>query len=65
MNKRLNVVVEKCPQNHPCPSVKICPVGALTQEGFYAPVVDDSKCIRCGKCANFCPKKALVLEQNE
>lgn len=62
MGKKLNVIVENCPQNHPCPSVKICPVGALTQEGFQAPVVDLEKCIQCGKCAGFCPKKALVLE---
>lgn len=62
MEKRLRVIVENCPQNHRCPSVKICPVGALTQEGKSAPVVDEEKCIRCGKCSNFCPKKALVLE---
>ncbi len=62
MEKTLKVIIEKCPQNHPCPSVKICPAGALTQEGFHAPVVDLDKCIRCGKCSTFCPKKALVLE---
>lgn len=64
MEKRLKVIVENCPQNHQCPSVKICPVGALSQEGFHAPVVDDEKCIRCGKCSSFCPKMALVLEVN-
>ncbi|MCI9465373.1 MAG: 4Fe-4S binding protein [Lachnospiraceae bacterium] len=63
MGKILKVIVENCPQNHPCPSVKICPVGALTQEGFHAPVVDTEKCIKCGKCSSFCPKMALVLEQ--
>lgn len=62
MEKRLRVIVENCPQNHRCPSVKICPVGALTQKGQNAPVVDEETCIKCGKCANFCPKKALVLE---
>ena len=61
--KRLRVIIENCPQNHSCPSVKICPVGALVQEGFQAPTVDAEKCIKCGKCANFCPKKALVLEE--
>lgn len=63
MSKKLNVIKEKCPQNHKCPSVKICPVNALIQEGFNAPTVDHDKCIKCGKCANFCPKKALVLEE--
>jgi len=60
--KTLKVIIENCPQNHVCPSVSICLVGALTQQGFHAPVVDSGACITCGKCSNFCPKKALVLE---
>ena len=62
MKKKLNIIVEKCPQNHKCPAVETCPVGALSQNKFEAPVVDLNKCIRCGKCSNFCPKKALILE---
>ena len=62
MEKTLRVIVEKCPQNHPCPSVRVCPVGALSQVAHQAPTVDHGKCIRCGTCSNFCPKKALVLE---
>lgn len=61
-DKKLIVITENCPQNHPCPSVSICPVGALTQDGFHAPTVDYEKCIRCGKCVKFCPKKALILQ---
>ncbi len=65
MSKRLFIKKDNCPQSHACPSVKVCPVGALSQVGFNAPVIDYSKCIACGKCSNFCPKKALVLgEQN-
>lgn len=63
MEKKLKIILEKCPQNHKCPAVKICPVGALSQEKFNAPVIDYDKCIRCGKCSNFCPKQALVLEE--
>ena len=48
--KILTVNKNHCPQNHPCPSVRVCPVGALTQSGFKAPNVDLEKCIRCGKC---------------
>lgn len=62
MEKKLNVYVEKCPQNHPCPAVKVCPVGALSQVNNNAPTVDHKKCIKCGKCSNFCPMGALVLE---
>ena len=59
----LKVINEKCPQNHACPSLKFCPNGALSQKGFGAPVVDLDKCIGCGACAEFCPKKALILEE--
>ncbi|HWT27107.1 MAG TPA: 4Fe-4S binding protein [Mobilitalea sp.] len=62
MENTLHVMEDRCPQNHPCPSVRICPVGALKQEGYQAPTVDHDICIKCGKCVNFCPKMALVLE---
>lgn len=62
MAKILTLNKDNCPQNHPCPAVKVCPVGALSQRGFNAPDIDHDKCIRCGKCSNFCPKKALVLK---
>ena len=61
MNKTLVVKTENCPQNHACPAVRVCPVGALSQKGFSAPEIDYNKCIACGKCSNFCPKKALTL----
>jgi Fe-S-cluster-containing hydrogenase component 2 len=61
-DKTLIVNKSRCPQNHPCPSVKVCPVGALSQKGFNAPIVDMSKCIQCGKCVKFCPMRALSLE---
>jgi Fe-S-cluster-containing hydrogenase component 2 len=62
--KNLSLIVKKskCPQNHPCPSVRVCPVGALVQRGYDAPSVDEEKCIKCGKCVRFCPMKALVME---
>ncbi len=62
MQKTLTIKKDNCPQNHPCPAVKVCPVGALSQTNHNAPIIDQSKCIRCGKCSTFCPKKALVLE---
>lgn len=60
--KRITVNTKRCPQNHRCPSIRECPVGALTQVGFSAPSADMDKCIRCGKCVTFCPMKAIVLE---
>jgi len=62
-SKILKVIKWRCPQNHACPSIKVCPVGALTQSGYSAPVVDCDKCIECGKCVKFCPMRALKLEK--
>ena len=62
MNKLLKIRIENCPKNHKCPAVNVCPVGALSQKDFEAPKINYVKCIRCGKCSSFCPKKALVLE---
>lgn len=58
----LKVIKQRCPQNHKCPSLSVCPVNALQQEGYNAPTVDHDKCIKCGKCSMFCPMKALILE---
>lgn len=63
MEKVLKVITANCPQDHKCPAVAVCPVGALSQTGFQAPVVDRETCIKCGKCSDFCPMKALVLTQ--
>lgn len=59
---KLVVKKARCPQNHPCPSIKVCPTGALVQKGYAAPQVKEAACIKCGKCVNFCPMRALVLE---
>lgn len=55
------IVVDKdrCPQNHPCPSVKVCPVKALSQKEYEAPKVDPASCIECDKCVNYCPMGAI------
>lgn len=45
---------ELCPQNHPCPTLRLCPVKAISQQGFAAPTVDNAKCICCCKCTRMC-----------
>lgn len=57
----IKVIKEKCPSNHQCPAIRVCPVGALTQKGFHAPIIDEEKCTKCGKCTKVCPMRALVL----
>lgn len=43
----------------------ICPKGAITmkedEEGFEYPIIDEEKCVRCGKCMKVCPIKELQL----
>ena len=65
MEKRLKIIRERWSQNHKCPAVEVCPVGALSQDGFDAPEIDHEQCIKCGIGSNFCPKKELVLEIRE
>jgi Fe-S-cluster-containing hydrogenase component 2 len=50
----ITVIKSYCPQNHPCPTVRLCPVGAITQRGNGAPEVDQTKCTDCGRCASSC-----------
>ncbi len=51
----ITVIESRCPQNHPCPCVRICPVKAITQDGYGAPKVNMSICVECGKCIRSCP----------
>ncbi|MEI6285921.1 MAG: 4Fe-4S binding protein [Bacillota bacterium] len=55
----ITVSSSRCPQNHKCPAIKVCPVGAIAQEGFSLPKIDQEKCINCKKCIQFCPMKAI------
>ena len=42
---------------HPCTSV--CPVSAVSI-GKTAAIIDQEKCIRCGRCMEACPYKAIL-----
>lgn len=61
----MKLIVNKklCPQNHKCPTIKICPKGAITQKDKLSlPEIDEKLCILCGKCIKICPKGAFVKE---
>ncbi|NLB37090.1 MAG: 4Fe-4S binding protein [Clostridiales bacterium] len=60
--KRLVIIKERCSETHICRSVKACPAGALSQNGYLAPEADYKNCIACGKCVKLCPKKVFVLK---
>ncbi len=61
-DKVIKISKARCPQNHACPSVRVCPVGALKQKGYGLPHADMSKCVKCGKCINYCPMRAIYFE---
>jgi len=50
---------QKCPANHRCPIVNVCPMEAISQEGKGLPVIDESKCAECMDCVDSCPTHAV------
>ncbi len=45
---------------HPC--MEVCPRGAIYQENGHA-IIDQSKCIKCGKCKAACPYDAISKKE--
>lgn len=60
--RRLIVNPRRCPQNHPCPAVRVCPANALQQKGYGLPSVDMAACVACGKCVRYCPMGAISID---
>ncbi len=60
--KKIIANKEKCPQDHPCPLIGVCPVGAISQRGFNAPEIDQEKCITCGLCVKNCAYGAFNFD---
>ena len=62
------VIEHRCPQDHPCPCVRMCPVDAVSQRDFAAPEIDKERCVDCGVCVKVCPYQAITdfsSEKNE
>ena len=55
----LTVNGNKCPQNHRCPALGVCPVDAISQDGFGLPKVDPETCIDCMACQDYCQMGAF------
>jgi Fe-S-cluster-containing hydrogenase component 2 len=61
MSIKINPVA--CPQNHKCPIIFYCPAGAISQDGYGLPKIDEEKCTNCGKCVKMCPTRAMYIEK--
>ena len=58
------VNVHACPQNHPCPAVQYCPVGAIVQSSiFEAPHIEYDKCTECAACTRVCRVFSLAKDE--
>jgi Fe-S-cluster-containing hydrogenase component 2 len=55
----LTINPSACPQNHRCPIINVCPIGAISQSGNDLPVIEETLCTECGKCAKYCPMRAV------
>ena len=40
MDRKIRIIIDNCPQNHKCPAVSVCPVGALSQNNYETPKID-------------------------
>ena len=62
----MKIPVKNCSSCGACANV--CAHGAITMmlnnEGFYRPVVDPSKCVKCGLCEKICPWENEVFNPN-
>ncbi len=55
----LTVNPRRCPQNHYCPMIRVCPTDAISQNSSGLPIIDEEKCIECGRCVHYCALGAV------
>jgi Fe-S-cluster-containing hydrogenase component 2 len=55
-----------CDNAAECGGIEVCPTGALSySEEKQTIVIDNSKCISCGKCMKACPMQAIFVSKTE
>jgi Fe-S-cluster-containing hydrogenase component 2 len=60
-NKKARIIQAKCDRSPFCPVKRFCPTGAVERAGFFMGkvVINDEKCIGCGRCIQVCPHNAV------
>lgn len=55
-----------CDNAKECGGVAVCPTGALSfDEEKQTIIIDNDKCISCGKCEKECPIGAISVAKNK
>ena len=64
--RKIKLNKDRCDNQPFCAAKRVCPVGAIEfkKTGIFSGniLIDEEKCIGCGKCAKACPHAALSLE---
>ncbi|MGM0396830.1 MAG: 4Fe-4S binding protein [Bacillota bacterium] len=60
-SKIAKIIEAKCDRSPFCPVKRVCPTGAVERAGFFMGkvIINDEKCIGCGKCIQICPHNAV------
>ena len=65
-NSMILIDYDKCPPCSTLICVGVCPLGVLeTGTNGKPQIVDVVSCTRCEVCANLCPAKAIIINQDE
>lgn len=63
--KKAKIDSNKCDKSPFCGAKLSCPVKAIEfkKKGLFSGeiVIDENKCVGCGKCINSCPHNAIYL----
>lgn len=63
--KKVKLLKDRCDSSPFCAAKRVCPVSAIEfkKTGLFSGniVINEEKCVGCGKCINACPHGALKI----